>query len=1179
MKKRLRSFGFAFLALGSALVSFAQHQTGDIVTVGTAKLQLLSNNLIPNPGFEDGFTNWTDATSSAAELSSTNFTLVATGGIDNSKYIVGTKNEGAAAAGSIGTAWPIESGKTYYFSYNVKYADASAGAGTETWLKVSLTNDKTSSQEPFKVLDSGTVNGGGAWTVNKVAFTNSNNYSYIVARFRWLSNRLGFDNFSLHQALELPNTDALQESIDEAQRLYDAEANGAAELQAAITTAQGFLTSTSTEEVAKALEDLQAALGKYKLLNANLATLQERIDEAQRLYKPDAEGAAELQEAITLAQSFLTSTSAEEVSKATENLNTAITAYRILNASSQDPVDVTHFIVNQGFDDNNSTGWTGGGTVNYHSVEFYEKTFNMYQTITGLPAGKYSMKVQGFERPKGNDGGAAYRAGTETIYAEIYAKGENSQERTTPFNSLYKHSYTGTGSSNGYVNTMASAEIMFTNTENEYYEMILPDILLGEGESLVIGAKSNFQQGGYWALFDNFRLQYEGFDINDVVTLVNELLTEAQELATRKMQASVLSELNTTITQAQAAVAADPLVTADLYSSKAQLLKMIETASVSVAAYSDLQAGIDAAVELYADGSAEGADDLQAAINEAQTLAANLNASLDEIYAGTKEIGTATFAFMLANGTGTVPTVVTNPKFARGATMAFGRSTVSGVSTSALLERGFCWSTDPEPTVLDNRTTNYVLDNSNAPVYKLENLTPATIYYMRAYAITKDYAVGYGDILKVITIPKGSVTYTLTSSVTNSGEHYPRIKSAIEDAVDYFNNLTSIQGHHLTVSYHSGTPTAEASYGGYLQFGANPAYQKTGTALHEMGHTIGVGQHWYWYNTSGSPLKVNGVWLGDRATEVVRFLDNNNSSTMKGDGTHMWPYGINGAHEDTGSEFLYIGNSLVHQALGEDGLPPNNGGFTTPSYTFDYSDGVKYYIKSEDESMGRNTSYLIEGSLRRITNKVMTADEALASDSAAWYFDFDPATCYYRIRNAATGKYFTYSSTGTNGIRLVEKATPAAAENFQLMKARIDTKVTAGTNSFITRGYWITRPEKTGNPPTLAALATGFTSASTFNIQNTATTQRWLILTGDEVERFDEIIFTGLQEVTEDQLFDVMGGEGEITIHSDDASLKKLNIYSVTGQVIMTIDITSGQLSVPLPKGIYIVAKQKVVVL
>ena len=51
--------------------------------------------------------------------------------------------------------------------------------------------------------------------------------------------------------------------------------------------------------------------------------------------------------------------------------------------------------------------------------------------------------------------------------------------------------------------------------------------------------------------------------------------------------------------------------------------------------------------------------------------------------------------------TGPVPNVTTDTRFARGATMAFGRMSYSGVSTNQVSEAGFCWSESPSPTIDD----------------------------------------------------------------------------------------------------------------------------------------------------------------------------------------------------------------------------------------------------------------------------------------------------------------------------------------------------------------------------------------------------------------------------------------------------------------------------------------------
>lgn len=519
-----------FFLVFTSLFANAENRAGDTISIDGKKFKLLSTNLITNPGFDNGFSGWTDATTSGATLTSAKFNIPATGGVNNSSYLVGLANENSNSSGSIGTGWPIASGKSYLFAYQVKYLDVATAAGSELYLKISRTNDKLSSTEPNVLINSTQVAGGGAWTQNYVFFTNLNPaYTYIQARFRWLGNRLGFDDFMLYEATEVVNTQALQAVITEAQTLYNATANGAAELLAAIETAQGLLTSSSSSVITKAIADLRKA----------------------------------------------------------------IQTYQYANASDENPLDMTSFIVNQGFNDNSVNGWEGAGTANYHVVEFYQKTFDMYQAIKGLPAGKYRLKAKGFERPKANDNGAAYKAGTETIYARLYAKSTDYTEVNTAFNSIYKHSYSGTGSVNNYVNTMAAAEIMFNNSNN-YFEIILPNIILNEGGTLTLGAKSEFQQTGYWALFDNFRLEYLGVaDVNDIAIALNNRITEAEFLLTQHIQNSAINALNAAITQAQTATSANPLVSADVLAAKSALNAAINTAYTSLNTYKALQKTIN----------------------------------------------------------------------------------------------------------------------------------------------------------------------------------------------------------------------------------------------------------------------------------------------------------------------------------------------------------------------------------------------------------------------------------------------------------------------------------------------------------------------------------------------------------------------------------------------------------
>lgn len=251
--------------------------------------------------------------------------------------------------------------------------------------------------------------------------------------------------------------------------------------------------------------------------------------------------------------------------------------------------DVTSRIINPSFDQNTPLGWKGIGMINYHVVEFYEREFNMYQKITGLQAGKYTLRVQGFERPKGNDGGAAYRAGTEAIAARLYAKATRFAERSASLASIYKHGYTGSGSLNGYVNSMSAAETFLAGASRPY-EIEIVDIMLQEGDTLTIGVRSNFKQSGYWVLFDNFRLEYQGeFTTDDIKAALDSNLTEAQLLVEKKIQNAVRTQLTTAIEGAKAALLADTLIREDLIAANAVLKTASAAATVSAGLYARLQ--------------------------------------------------------------------------------------------------------------------------------------------------------------------------------------------------------------------------------------------------------------------------------------------------------------------------------------------------------------------------------------------------------------------------------------------------------------------------------------------------------------------------------------------------------------------------------------------------------------
>ena len=266
-----------------------------------------------------------------------------------------------------------------------------------------------------------------------------------------------------------------------------------------------------------------------------------------------------------------------------------------------------------------------------------------------------------------------------------------------------------------------------------------------EGQA-TIGFKTENATGN-WVACDNFRLYALNNDLAEIQEELQRRIEKGQALVSEKMQKDVLKELNAALEAARQEL--NSTTDDNMAPVAIRLRQATEAAQTSIHAYQELQAAIDKSLEAYGDGTLNGAAEFHAVIQEAQALAENLDANAEDLATAVEKLGTALLAFRIANPTGDTPAVVTDTRYARGSTMAFGRSTITGVPETELVEHGFCWSTEPEPTILDNRTTEYIENNGH--IYVLRNLTPSTIYYIRAYALTKGYAVGYGDAIKVIT--------------------------------------------------------------------------------------------------------------------------------------------------------------------------------------------------------------------------------------------------------------------------------------------------------------------------------------------------------------------------------------------------------------------------------------------
>jgi len=140
----------------------------------------------------------------------------------------------------------------------------------------------------------------------------------------------------------------------------------------------------------------------------------------------------------------------------------------------------------------------------------------------------------------------------------------------------------------------------------------------------------------------------------------------------------------------------------------------------------------------------------------------------------------------------------------------------------------------------------------------------------------------------------GHITYTLAKSASPTATEqtaYDKIKTAMDKAITYYDCYTSIT-KSLNVSYVPSVETADGNINGSIRFGSNTTYMDYRSAMHEIAHTVGIGQASNW----GSFLS-NGLFTGEHAAAQLNAINATLSkplyTELHADTQHFWPYGIN----------------------------------------------------------------------------------------------------------------------------------------------------------------------------------------------------------------------------------------------------------------------------------------------
>ena len=218
-------------------------------------------------------------------------------------------------------------------------------------------------------------------------------------------------------------------------------------------------------------------------------------------------------------------------SSALSTLKSAITAYlKNSNAMPKEGeyLDMTMFVANHDF--STKEGWEGEPTYRDGCGEEFNKVFDLYQTLSNMRPGVYTVKCNALYRPRSNDGGSAYRAGTEVIQAYLYIN-----DGMVKIKSLYSETwpeasaYGSVDNQHGYPHSMRAAGIRFA-------EGCYPNeatCTLAEKGTLKFGIKSDTGGNDNWCCFDNFALFYQALpDFYDDVKGVQEAEDKEQEAYT-----------------------------------------------------------------------------------------------------------------------------------------------------------------------------------------------------------------------------------------------------------------------------------------------------------------------------------------------------------------------------------------------------------------------------------------------------------------------------------------------------------------------------------------------------------------------------------------------------------------------------------------------------------------------
>lgn len=349
-----------------------------------------------------------------------------------------------------------------------------------------------------------------------------------------------------------------------------------AQLEAAKTALETEATVPGIHTLSAAIEAANTSIDAYN-------TLKEAIDNAQTRYEENEASSTTSETAKGLYNAAMATaqgiydngTAADaEIPAAIKALNEGVTKYVIndiiADASEAKPADITKVIANSDFATMSSTGWdVKDGTMGFQADksveagEFYNCTFNLQQTLVGLPAGMYRLTTQAFYRNGNankdvskelkydvNENAYLYfsdkeipteegkKVATElpeskqaikTITAHKIAEDDWNSVNLSDAGGLYKMQ------DGMYIpDNMITAQAFFRSDAGSAYDSEPLNFNYDGNSDFRIGLIKNVKEGADWTIVKNFKLYYLGVD----PTGISEIVTDANAVATKIYNAS-----------------------------------------------------------------------------------------------------------------------------------------------------------------------------------------------------------------------------------------------------------------------------------------------------------------------------------------------------------------------------------------------------------------------------------------------------------------------------------------------------------------------------------------------------------------------------------------------------------------------------------------------------------------